>query len=110
MIASNSECNYKGKLSENMLCAGAKGKDACIGASGGPAIGASGGPAIGASGGPATGEIAAGHHKLLPVVSWGTSCALVSWSPSIHHCSINFVQDGLYEVYLELTKLQTWID
>ena len=52
MIASNSECNYKGKLSENMLCAGAKGKDACIGASGGPAIGASGGPA--------TGETAAG--------------------------------------------------
>jgi len=62
-VISNNECdnssdgtdNYKGQISQNMLCARSNGKDSCQGDSGGPLI-ASNGEQVG-------------------VVSWGIGCA-----------------------------------
>ena len=54
--------NYNGKISEDMVCAGAQGKDACQGDSGGPF----------------TVKSAAGQHELVGAVSWGYGCAAVS--------------------------------
>ena len=54
--------NYNGKISEDMVCAGAQGKDACQGDSGGPF----------------TVKSVANQHELVGVVSWGYGCAAVS--------------------------------
>lgn len=51
--------NYNGKISEDMVCAGAQGKDACQGDSGGPF----------------TVKSVANQHELVGVVSWGYGCA-----------------------------------
>lgn len=51
--------NYNGKISEDMVCAGAQGKDACQGDSGGPF----------------TVKSATSQHQLVGVVSWGYGCA-----------------------------------
>ena len=53
--------SYNGKISHDMLCAGAQGKDGCKGDSGGPFT-----------------VETNNQHELVGVVSWGRGCAQVS--------------------------------
>ena len=57
--------NYNDIISNDMVCAGATGKDACQGDSGGPFTVKSG---------------STSQHDLVGVVSWGYGCAAVSCS------------------------------
>ena len=98
-LYSNSDLYINSNISEIMLCTGPKGKDSCSADSGGPF----------------TVKNADNQHELVGVVSWGRSCALVSLSHLIHHCSQLFVQGSLfgvsiYGVYSEVGKLRTWIN
>ena len=62
--------SYRGKITSDMMCAGAPGKDACHGDSGGPFT---------------VKNRDTNQHQLAGVVSWGEGCAAVSclkYSPS----------------------------
>ena len=92
--SSNSDWYFNGKISEDMLCAGAEGKGSCQADSGGPF----------------TVKNADNQHELVGVVNWGLGCVFVSLSQLIHHRSKLFVQDVPYGVYSEVAKLRTWIN